>query len=113
MKYQKFKRLGAKMKGTIVQYFTARGYGFLVDDQNVKQLIFFHISNYSSTVTPARGLVVEYELGQGREGKGPEARRIVPAPVAAAPAAPAAPAPTQTLSSAAAVLAEKTIAEVK
>ena len=56
------------MKGTIIKYFSFRGFGFIALE-NSQDEIFFHVSNYPELVPPEIGKDVEFELIETPKGK--------------------------------------------
>ena len=61
------------MKGTIIKYFSFRGFGFIALE-NSQDEIFFHVSSYSEVAQPEIGKDVEFELIETPKGK--EATKI-------------------------------------
>ena len=56
------------MNGSIVKYFSRRGFGFITPDGSSDE-IFFHVSNYPEQVVPEIGKNVEFELIETPKGK--------------------------------------------
>ena len=61
------------MKGSIVKYFSRRGFGFITPEDS-RDEIFFHVSNYPEMVIPEIGKNVEFVLIETPKGK--EATKI-------------------------------------
>ena len=61
------------MKGSIVKYFSRRGFGFITPEGSSDE-IFFHVSNYPEMLTPEIGKSVEFEMIE--TPKGNEAKNI-------------------------------------
>ncbi len=61
------------MKGSIVKYFSRRGFGFISPEDSSDE-IFFHVSNYPEQVIPEIGKNVEFEMIETPKGK--EATKI-------------------------------------
>jgi cold shock CspA family protein len=61
------------MKGSIVKYFSRRGFGFITPDDSQDE-IFFHVSTYPTEVQPEIGKIVEFEVIETPKGK--EAKEI-------------------------------------
>ena len=61
------------MKGSIVKYFSRRGFGFITPEGSSDE-IFFHVSNYPEMLTPEIGKNVEFEMIE--TPKGNEAKNI-------------------------------------
>ena len=61
------------MKGSIVKYFSRRGFGFITPEGSSDE-IFFHVSNYPELLTPEIGKSVEFEMIE--TPKGNEAKNI-------------------------------------
>ena len=61
------------MKGSIVKYFSRRGFGFITPEGSSDE-IFFHVSNYPEMLTPEIGKNVEFEVTE--TPKGNEAKNI-------------------------------------
>lgn len=56
------------MKGSIVKYFSRRGFGFITPEGTSDE-IFFHVSNFPAEVEPQIGNDVEFELIETPKGK--------------------------------------------
>jgi cold shock CspA family protein len=56
------------MKGSIVKYFSRRGFGFITPEGSSDE-IFFHVSNYPEMLTPEIGKNVEFEVSETPKGK--------------------------------------------
>lgn len=56
------------MKGSIVKYFSRRGFGFITPEGGSDE-IFFHVSNYPEMLTPEIGKAVEFEVIETPKGK--------------------------------------------
>ena len=56
------------MKGSIVKYFSRRGFGFITPEGSSDE-IFFHVSNYPEMLTPEIGKNVEFEVAETPKGK--------------------------------------------
>ena len=56
------------MNGSIVKYFSRRGFGFITPDGSSDE-IFFHVSSYPEQVVPEIGKNVEFELIETPKGK--------------------------------------------
>jgi cold shock CspA family protein len=89
-----------KMKGVIASYIRHRGFGFLTNDADVHELVFFHISAWKHARAPEIGAAVNYDCCEGKSDKGPQARNVQLANA-------------QTLSSPAEVLAEPAVTAEK
>ncbi len=61
------------MKGSIVKYFSRRGFGFISPEGSSDE-IFFHVSNYPEQVIPEIGKNVEFVMIETPKGK--EATKI-------------------------------------
>jgi len=61
------------MKGSIVKYFSRRGFGF-ISPEDSRDEIFFHVSNYPEQVIPEIGKNVEFVMIETPKGK--EATKI-------------------------------------
>ena len=61
------------MNGSIVKYFSRRGFGFITPEGSSDE-IFFHVSNYPEQVVPEIGKNVEFEMIETPKGK--EATKI-------------------------------------
>ena len=61
------------MKGSIVKYFSRRGFGFITPEGSSDE-IFFHVSNYPEMLQPEIGKDVEFEMIE--TPKGNEAKNI-------------------------------------
>ncbi len=61
------------MKGSIVKYFSRRGFGFISPEDSSDE-IFFHVSNYPEQVVPEIGKNVEFVMIETPKGK--EATKI-------------------------------------
>jgi cold shock CspA family protein len=61
------------MKGSIVKYFSRRGFGFITPEGSSDE-IFFHVSNYPEMLQPEIGKNVEFEVAE--TPKGNEAKNI-------------------------------------
>ncbi len=61
------------MKGSIVKYFSRRGFGFISPEESSDE-IFFHVSNYPEQVIPEIGKNVEFVMIETPKGK--EATKI-------------------------------------
>ena len=61
------------MKGSIVKYFSRRGFGFVTPEGSSDE-IFFHVSNYPEMLQPEIGKDVEFEMIE--TPKGNEAKNI-------------------------------------
>ena len=61
------------MKGSIVKYFSRRGFGFITPEGSSEE-IFFHVSNYPEEHQPEIGKNVEFEVSE--TPKGNEAKNI-------------------------------------
>jgi len=73
------------MKGSIVKYFSRRGFGFITPEESSDE-IFFHVSNYPELLTPEIGKAVEFEVIETPKGK--EAKDITELGVEAEEEAP-------------------------
>jgi cold shock CspA family protein len=62
------------MKGSIVKYFSRRGFGFITPEGSSDE-IFFHVSNYPEMLQPEIGKNVEFEVVE--TPKGNEAKSIM------------------------------------
>ena len=56
------------MKGSIVKYFSRRGFGFITPDDSQDE-IFFHVSNYPAEAQAEIGKIVEFEVIETPKGK--------------------------------------------
>lgn len=56
------------MKGSIVKYFSRRGFGFITPEESSDE-IFFHVSSYPELLTPEIGKAVEFEVIETPKGK--------------------------------------------
>ena len=84
------------MKGSIVKYFSRRGFGFITPEGSSDE-IFFHVSNYPEMLQPEIGKNVEFEVVE--TPKGNEAKSIMVLDAEAeeeAPAEEATEAPAET-----------------
>ncbi len=61
------------MKGSIVKYFSRRGFGFITPEDSQDE-IFFHVSSYPELLEPAIGNGVEFDVIETPKGK--EAKEI-------------------------------------
>jgi CspA family cold shock protein len=61
------------MKGSIVKYFSRRGFGF-ISPEDSRDEIFFHVSNYPEQAVPEIGKNVEFVMIETPKGK--EATKI-------------------------------------
>ena len=61
------------MKGSIVKYFSRRGFGFVTPEGSSDE-IFFHVSNYPEMLQPEIGVAVEFEVVE--TPKGNEAKNL-------------------------------------
>jgi len=58
------------MIAKIQQFKELKGYGFLLKDFRTR--IFFHVSDWKSSVPPQQGMMVEFELGPARKPGKPD-----------------------------------------
>jgi cold shock CspA family protein len=73
--------------GIIHLYLELKGFGFIINKNDVKQRIFFHIKNWQSCELPQIGQAVQFDIGPGSPGKGEQAIDVRPvAAVAVVPA---------------------------
>jgi cold shock CspA family protein len=72
------------MRARIFKYDVEKGYGFLVEENNTRH--FFHVTNCHGFV-PQIGLVVTFQVGEGRRGPAALNIRLIPV----APVVPVAP----------------------
>jgi cold shock CspA family protein len=56
------------MQGSIVKYFSRRGFGFITPEGSSDE-IFFHVSNYPEQVMPEIGKNVEFDVIETPKGK--------------------------------------------
>ena len=69
-----------QMKARVFKYDVEKGFGFLVEENNTRH--FFHVTNCQGFV-PQVGMVVTFEVGEGRRGPAAINLRLIPvAPVA-------------------------------
>ena len=61
------------MKGSIVKYFSRRGFGFITPEGTSDE-IFFHVSNFPAEIEPQIGNDVEFEVIETPKGK--EAKEV-------------------------------------
>ena len=66
------------MQGKILVYNNARGFGWIQDQANFRNRIFFHFRNYLGETEPFVGQLVEFMLAPGKVGKGPQAVDVRP-----------------------------------
>ncbi len=69
------------MKGSIVKYFSRRGFGFITPEDSQDE-IFFHVSNYPEQLEPEIGKAVEFEMidtPKGKEAKNIKVLAVAPA----------------------------------
>ena len=64
------------MQGKVIIFNEARGFGFIRIDFRTR--IFFHCSRWASNTPPMVGQLVEFEIGPGQAGKGPQAINVRP-----------------------------------
>jgi cold shock CspA family protein len=64
--------------GIIHLYLELKGFGFIVNRDDVKQRIFFHIKNWQSCEIPRIGQAVQFSIGPGSPGKGEQAINVCP-----------------------------------
>lgn len=56
------------MEGTVKFFNPDRGFGFIVSEETGND-VFFHITNLAEGYLPEEGDIVNFELGQGRDGR--------------------------------------------
>ncbi len=64
-----------KETGKIKFFKKDKGFGFIINNRDNSE-IFFHITNCKG-MEPAQGNDVEYNVGEGKAGKGPSAIDII------------------------------------
>jgi cold shock CspA family protein/tetratricopeptide (TPR) repeat protein len=69
---------GVLHTGRIKMYNAEKGFGFITADDGTGD-IFFHISSVQDIESPAPGIAVQYEVGEGR--KGPAAMNVQAVPI--------------------------------
>src|SRR5258706_15849967 len=65
-----------QMRARIFKYDVEKGYGFLLEENNTRH--FFHVTNCHGFV-PQIGLVVTFQVGEGRRGPAALNIRLIPA----------------------------------
>jgi cold shock CspA family protein len=53
------------MQGVVAMFNKIRGYGFVVDEQNYRRRLFFHIGKWQSAEEPVTGMRVYFDEGPG------------------------------------------------
>ncbi len=64
------------MQGTVKFFKADKGFGFIVCEEAGND-VFFHVTNCAEGYMPQEGDVINFELGQGRDGR-TAAKDIVP-----------------------------------
>ena len=65
------------MQGRIVEYLPGRGFGFIANELNVRERIFFHINSWvHDQVFPEPGMIVAFDTAAGSPGRGPQAVNV-------------------------------------
>jgi cold shock CspA family protein len=55
-------------QGRVIQYVESKGFGFLVDERDIRQRIFFHIRGWQhADIFPQAGMVVSFELTKNNQ----------------------------------------------
>jgi cold shock CspA family protein len=70
-------KVGIIMQGRIVEYIPNRGFGFIANELNVRERIFFHINSWvHDQVFPETGMIVAFDTAAGSPGRGPQAVNV-------------------------------------